>query len=171
MNHKNIRNWYAVYTRANCEARLASGLAEKGLECLYPSIEEVHYWSDRKRAIKVPIFPSYIFVHISDHEFYQVKATRGFSHFVSFHGKPEAIPRTQINVIEKLMRSDYQWEVKTNNAVKKGTSVQIIDGPLQGYIGVVVNHVTKNNIAIEVPTLNKSMVFTLKTSQFLPIIH
>ncbi|MDE1462138.1 UpxY family transcription antiterminator [Spartinivicinus poritis] len=168
MDHNNRRDWYAVYTRANCEAKLAAGLTDKSVENFYPVIEETRLWSDRKKKIKVPIFPSYIFVYINNDEFYRVKKASGFSHFVSLKSEPIVIPESQINAVKQLLNSSYQWQTKVST-LNKGTKIEITDGPLQGYIGVLVADATQNNVAIEIPALCKTMVFTLKQNQFKPV--
>ncbi|MCX4029645.1 UpxY family transcription antiterminator [Endozoicomonas sp. SM1973] len=168
MDHNNKRNWYAVYTRANCEAKLAVGLTDRNVEAFYPATEETRFWSDRKKKSKVPVFPSYIFVYINHDEFYQVKTTPGFSHFVSLKNEPTVIPESQISAVKQLMHSNYQWQAKTKT-LSKGTPIEITEGPLQGYMGVLVADATQNNVAIEIPALCKAMVFTLKQYQFKPV--
>ena len=56
--------WYAVQTRSRYEKTAAICLQNKNIETFLTLTKEVHTWSDRKRAIAIPLFPGYTFVHI-----------------------------------------------------------------------------------------------------------
>ncbi|MBU2705425.1 transcription termination/antitermination NusG family protein [Zooshikella marina] len=159
------KHWYAVYTRVNCEVKLAGILKKKGIKVLYPYIEKQHFWSDRKKNIKKPLFPSYIFVYINTNEYYSVTSSAGFSHFICFQGKPATIPDTQIDAINKLLLSRYAWWVESR-VLKKGTKVEVTEGTLAGQQGVLVRDSDQKNIAIEITALSQSIIFSLNPHQF-----
>src|SRR5260370_5899002 len=52
--------WYAAYTRANHERRVADQLAERGVENFLPEYESVRKWKDRKVRLQMPLFPGYV---------------------------------------------------------------------------------------------------------------
>lgn len=159
------RQWYAVYTRVNCEVKLADRVNKKGIKVLYPYVEELHFWSDRKKKIKKPLFPSYIFVYINTSEYYSVVSSAGFSHFICFQGKPAVVPDIQIKAINKLLRSRYAWRVESR-VLKKGTKVEVTEGPLAGHQGILVRDSAQNSIAIEITALSQSIIFSLNPHQF-----
>ena len=45
---RGIESWYAVQTRARHEKVVAHRLSEKGVVNFFPTVTEVHRWSDRK---------------------------------------------------------------------------------------------------------------------------
>src|SRR5208282_5693506 len=57
--------WYAAYTRANHERRVADQLSERGVEHFLPQYESVRKWKDRKVRLQMPLFPGYVFVHLA----------------------------------------------------------------------------------------------------------
>ena len=59
-------NWYAVHTRSNFEARVATQLESKGLKNYLPAYEETHQWKDRKKKVTLPLFSGYVFARFSD---------------------------------------------------------------------------------------------------------
>ena len=61
---KDLENWYAVQTRARHEKVVANRLCEKGVTTFYPTVTEVHRWSDRKKTIELPLFNCYLFVKL-----------------------------------------------------------------------------------------------------------
>src|SRR6266481_6953453 len=50
-------HWYATYTRANHERRVADQLAEREVEHFLPEYESVRRWKDRKVRLAMPLFP------------------------------------------------------------------------------------------------------------------
>src|SRR5277367_6782322 len=54
-----------AYTRANHEKRVADQLAECGVTHFLPQYESVRTWKDRKVHLKMPLFPGYVFVHLT----------------------------------------------------------------------------------------------------------
>ena len=66
------RYWYAIYTRSRFEKKIAADLTSKGLESFLPLHEVIRFWSDRKKKVEMPLFPSYVFVHANTKERYLV---------------------------------------------------------------------------------------------------
>ena len=63
------RSWFAVFTRSHHEKRVAQYYRERNIEHLLPLSRVLRQWSHyRKVTIELPLFPNYIFVHISRRE-------------------------------------------------------------------------------------------------------
>src|SRR5215472_2527082 len=60
--------WYAVYTCANHERRVADQFAGRNVEHFLPLYESVRLWKDRKVRLQSPLFPGYLFVHMATQE-------------------------------------------------------------------------------------------------------
>src|SRR5258708_8431319 len=56
--------WYAAYTCANHEKRIAEQLHLRGVEFFLPLYDTVLRWKDRRMRMQFPLFPGYIFVHM-----------------------------------------------------------------------------------------------------------
>jgi hypothetical protein len=65
---RNRRCWLAAYTRSNHERQVARQLGQKNLEYLLPTYHRMVRWTDRIKRVEIPLFPSYIFVHICESE-------------------------------------------------------------------------------------------------------
>ena len=67
MSALNIQiQWYAVQTRSNFEKLVTRELSAKGIENYCPTLEELHQWADRKKAVHRPVFPGYVFARFVD---------------------------------------------------------------------------------------------------------
>ena len=60
--------WYAAYTSANHEKRVAEQLGVRLVEHFVPLYESMRCWKDRKVRLQLPLFPGYVFVRLTRSE-------------------------------------------------------------------------------------------------------
>ena len=77
-------SWYAVHTIARHEKRVAAQFEEKRVCTFLPLLHQVHNWSDRRRAVEIPLFSCYAFVRVvqTSEERLKVLRTPGVLGFV-----------------------------------------------------------------------------------------
>ena len=134
--------WYVVHTYSGYENKVASNL-EKTVEnhSLQNLIFEIRVPTEKvtevaangkTKEVERKIFPGYVIVKmiLTDESWYAVRNIRGCTGFVGPSSKP--IPLTDEEV-ERLGVETRNVEVSYN----VGDSVQITDGPLEGFIGTV----------------------------------
>jgi transcriptional antiterminator NusG len=101
-----------------------------------------------KKEVERKMFPGYVLIKMvmNDDSWYVVRNTRGVTSFVGPGSKPVALTEQEVASLgmEKL-------EVKLSYQV--GDSVKVIDGPLEGFIGVVdeidlTNHTVKVTVSM-----------------------
>ena len=68
--------WYAAYTRANHEKRVAEQLERRSTECFLPLYESVRRWKDRRVRLHLPLFPGYVFVRLALRDRLRVQNSR-----------------------------------------------------------------------------------------------
>src|SRR5260370_40448364 len=93
--------WYAVYTRANHERRVAGQLAEREAEHFLPEYESVRQWKDRRVRLQMPLFPGDGFVHVALRERLRVLQGPGVAPLGGFHGSPTPRPEEDGNGIRE----------------------------------------------------------------------
>jgi len=150
-------HWYAVYTRANGEKKLFDNLQEKNIECYLPKRKVLKVWSDRKKWIEEPLFRCYIFVKVSYKEFFEVLNTYGVIYYVSFGGRAQSIPESQINNIRNFLFQCDQEITLTYERIQKGVSVEVLHGSLKGIKGEVTSILGQTRLVIRVDSLNCSL--------------
>src|ERR1700684_2375787 len=89
-------SWYAVYTCAHHEKKIAEQITRRSIEHFLPLYQTVRRWKDRRVSIQVPLFPSYIFVCIALSDQAKVLQVPGVVRFVSFSGRPVALPEVEM---------------------------------------------------------------------------
>ena len=80
-------NWYVVYTKPRWEKKVVEQLNQKGIECYCPLITQVRQWSDRKKKVDVPLFNSYVFVHLEESDRNSVFLSSGVVRYLFWLGK------------------------------------------------------------------------------------
>lgn len=162
--------WYVVHTYSGYENKVASNL-EKTVENhrLQDLIQEVcvptetvtEIKDNKKRDVERKIFPGYVLVKmvLTDESWYVVRNIRGCTGFVGPSSKP--IPLSD-EEIARLGVEKRKVEVSYN----VGDLVNIIDGPLDGFTGVVDElDIQKNCVRVIVSMFGRETPVELELDQ------
>lgn len=146
--------WYVVHTYSGYENKVAATIQKtvenRHMEELFLDIKvpmetvtEMKQISDNeveKREVERKLYPGYVLVKMvmTDDSWYIVRNTRGVTSFVGPGSKPVALTEEEVARlgVEKV-------EIKLSFEV--GDSVKVINGPFEGFVGVVdeIDMVTK----------------------------
>src|SRR5712664_2211871 len=102
--------WYAAYTSANHEKRVAEQLGVRSVEHFVPLYESVRRWKDRKVRLQLPLFPGYVFVRLALHDRLRVLQVPGVARLVGFNGLPCALPDSEIEAMKTGLASGLRAE-------------------------------------------------------------
>src|SRR3979411_833139 len=97
--------WYAAYTSANHEKRVAQQLGLRLVEHFVPLYESVRRWKDRKVRLELPLFPGYVFVRLVVRDRLQVLQVPGVARLVGFNGLPCALPDSEMEALKAGLAS------------------------------------------------------------------
>ena len=157
------QKWYAVYTRSRFEKQVLKGLQDQGIEAYLPLIKTVRQWSDRKKTVEVPLFSSYVFVHI-DRRFYdQVLQTMGVVKYISFEGKAATIPSEQIDLLKIIVNSDEKVET-TWDTRRKGDRVVVTAGSLKGLKGELITDGDRKKVLVRIESIDQNLTIEVHPS-------
>lgn len=130
------RKWYAVFTVPQNEKSVVKHLALREVESFLPTYETVRVWKNRQRVrIVLPLFPTYLFVHINNQERIKVLQAPGVLQIVG-NGRT-SIPLTEAE-IDFLRSGLCGRKIEPYRELVVGQNVRIRSGPLQGLKGVLV---------------------------------
>jgi transcription antitermination factor NusG len=149
-------HWYAVYTCARHEKRIAEQFGQRSIEQFLPLYEAVHRWKDRRVRVQLPMFPSYIFVRIALWDQLKVLQIPGVVRLVSFNGKPVALPEWEISALQRGLTSGLRAE--PHPYLAPGRRVRIKAGPLCGLTGKLVRRKENFRIVISVDSISRSII-------------
>jgi transcriptional antiterminator RfaH len=149
--------WYVVYTQPRAEKKCGECLTEKNIKYYLPLITTIRQWSDRKKKVELPLFPSYMFVYVSHMEYYEVLNIAGISRYLFFEGKPATISQKEIDKIKMLLNADIDLEV-SHEKILPGEMVEITHGPLRGVKGEMIQYKGERKVAIRIKQIDFSLL-------------
>ncbi|MBQ8683739.1 MAG: transcription termination/antitermination protein NusG [Clostridia bacterium] len=133
--------WYVVHTFSGYENKVATNLEtiveNRHLqdwihEVRVPTETVVEIKDNQRREVERKIFPGYVLVKMvmTDESWFVVRNVRGCTGFVGPNGKPVPLTEQEIAALGVEKK-----EIIVDYAV--GDTVQIVDGPLENFTGVV----------------------------------
>lgn len=168
-------NWYVVHTYSGYENKVATTLQSvvenRKMQDLIQEVrvptETVTEITDtgKRKEVERKIFPGYVLIKMvmTNETWYVVRNTRGCTGFVGPESKPvplteEEVARLGVDI--KQIRVGYEV----------GDSVKVVDGPLEGFIGVVDEiDLEKNKVRVTVSMFGRETPVELELDQILAI--
>jgi transcription antitermination factor NusG len=160
--------WYAAYTSANHEKRVAQHLAQRSVEHYLPLYSSVRRWKDRRVKLELPLFPGYVFVRFALRDRLTVVQVPGVARIVGFDGKPSALPDEQIEVLKKGLERGLH--VEPHPYLTAGRRVRIKNGPLVGLEGILLRWKGNWRVVLSVDLIQRAVSVDLDASDLEPAI-
>jgi len=155
--------WYAVYTRPRFEKQVLKGLLDQGIEGYLPLIKTMRQWSDRKKMVEIPLFSSYVFVHIDRSSYDQVLQTFGVVKYITFEGKAATIPANQIDNLKIIVDSNEKVET-TWETRHKGDQVMVTAGSLKGLRGELITEGDRKKVLVRIQGIDQNLTIEVHSS-------
>ncbi len=161
--------WYAVQTKSNFEKLVTRELSAKGIENYCPTLEELHQWADRKKAVQRPVFPGYIFVRFVDMDGTRqlVRQTNGAVRILGNAEKIEAVPDSEIDSIQRLLKSGHTCF--SHPFLQEGMLVRVKRGALRGIEGKLVRVKNQTRLVLSVNLLCNSIAVEVDATNVEPV--
>lgn len=166
--------WYVVHTYSGYENKVSQNLEtivenrrlqELIQEVRVPTETEVEVKDGKEREVEHKLFPGYVLVKMvmTDDSWYIVRNTRGVTGFVGPSSKPVPLSKAEVDALGMTSLAK-----QVDYAV--GDNVQIVTGPLEGFIGVVENVDTANNkVNVKVSMFGRETPAELTLAQVKPV--
>ena len=162
--------WYVVHTFSGYENKVATNLKtmvenrklhDLIQEVRVPTEMVVEIKDNKRREVERKLYPGYVYIKMvmTDESWYVVRNTRGCTGFVGPESKP--VPLTEEEVASLGVEKK---EIIVNYQV--GDSVNIVDGPLEGFIGTVEEIDTeKNSVRVRILMFGRETPVELELDQ------
>ena len=160
-------HWYAIYTSANHERRVAQQLAVRGIEHFLPQYESIRKWKDRKVRLERPLFPGYVFVHLALQNRLPVLQVPGVARFVGFDGLPTAVPEEDLVRVREFLGHGFRAE--PHPFIRAGRRVRVKRGPLAGMEGIVVRRKNGRRFVISFELIQRAMAVEVADEDLAPV--
>jgi transcription antitermination factor NusG len=159
--------WYAAYTSANHEKRVAEQLAQRSVENFLPLYQSVRRWKDRRVKLQLPLFPGYVFVRLVLPDRMQVLQIPGVAKLVGFNGTPTALPQEEIDSLRTSLEGGVRAE--PHPFMTAGRHVRVKYGPLAGMTGILVKRKNRARFVVSVELIQRAIAIEIEETDLEPV--
>ena len=160
--------WYAAYTSANHEKRVAEQLEARAVEHFLPSYSSVRRWKDRRVTLQLPLFPGYVFVRMELRNRLQVLQIPGVARLVGFGGMPTPLPHEEIDALRAGLAGGVHAE--PHPYLNVGRRVRVKQGPLAGLEGILLRWKGNWRVVLSLDLIQRSVSVDVDASALEPVI-
>jgi transcription antitermination factor NusG len=157
--------WFACYTRARHEKRVASMFEQHGIESFLPLVHRESQWKDRKKIVGFPLFPSYVFGRFTLGDMHRILSVPGVSTIVRMDGQPIPIRDEDIENVRRfadgLTRTDSP--VESVPFIAEGERVEVLEGAFAGVVGYVVERRTRRRVLVGIEAIGQGLEIDVDT--------
>jgi len=147
-------HWYAAYTCAKHEKRVAEQFTERALENFLPHYESVRRWKDRRMKLQLPLFPGYVFVRLALRHRLRALETPSVVRLVGFNGRPTALPDKEMEALRACVAAGLAAE--PHGYLTVGRRVRIKTGPLAELEGVLIRKKNMFRVVLSLDLIARS---------------
>jgi transcription antitermination factor NusG len=159
--------WYAAYTCANHEKRVAAELGARDVEHFLPLYGSMRRWKDRRVQLQLPLFPGYVFVRIAQCQRLRVVQIPSLVRLVGFGGLPTALPDAEM----EIMRSGLSQNLRAvpHPFLTVGRRVRITCGPFAGLEGVLKRKKSGMRVVVSLELIQRSVAVDVDAADVSPL--
>lgn len=160
--------WFAVYTNSRHEKKVAQHFTQHQIEHFLPLYSSQRKWSDGSKVnLELPLFPGYIFVHISRAERVKVLSVPGTVAVVGGTGRePSPLPEDAIHALRAGLN---ERNVEPHPLLTVGQRARIRSGALAGMEGVVLRQKNSCRVVLTIEHIMQSVAVEVNASELEPI--
>ncbi len=160
--------WYAAYTCANHEKRVAEQLEGRTVEYFLPLYKSVRRWKDRRVELQLPLFPGYVFVRLPLRDRLRVLEVPSVARLVGFNGTPTALDDEEVERLRRALAHGVRAE--PHPFLKVGRRVRITAGPLAGREGILVRRKGNLRVVLSVDLIQRSILVQIDSASLEPVV-
>jgi transcription antitermination factor NusG len=155
-------SWFAIRTRPRYEKKVTAELQEKNIRAFLPLYSATHQWSDRRRLVHLPLFPSYVFVKVTPTPDARVSVlrTNGVISFVGVRNMGVPIPDCEVEAIQSVLEGGLAFEPYPYLEV--GRRVCVRGGCLDGVSGILMAVNGDQSLVISVNLIQRSIAMRIQ---------
>jgi transcription antitermination factor NusG len=159
--------WYAAYTCANHEKRVAAELGAREVEHYLPLYKSVRRWKDRRVQLELPLFSGYVFLRLALCDRMRVVSIPSLVRLVGFNGLPAALADEEMEILRLGLGQSFLAEPHPFLTV--GRRVRIVEGPFAGLEGVLKRKKSNLRVVVSLELIQRSVAVDVDAADVTPL--
>ena len=148
--------WYALQVRSRREDVVAKILANKGYCVFLPTFDARRKQTDRKKTVRSPLFPGYVFCQFRLSErTVPVVTTPGVQRIVGTSSGPSPVSKAQLESVRSICNAGLPHG--PYYPTDSGPTVRITEGPLAGVEGSLVTVNGHDTLVVTISLIHRSV--------------
>ena len=161
--------WYLLYTRPNREKKISEQLSLRKVDHYLPTLNATRTYCDRVKVISLPLFPSYIFIHLDCiNEYFESLNIDGVLNFVKFGGEVARVPDIVVEGLKRVVEHGEDIEVSFSE-FRKGQPLTLSEGPLAGLQCEMVEYDSKERILVRINLLRRNILLRVASKKVIVV--
>lgn len=152
--------WYAAYTYARHEKRVAEHLQRIGVESYVALHTATRQWNQRRARVELPLFPGYVFVRIPLAERVRVLSAPGVAYLVGTGGQPVPLADGEIEPLRNCLSQNLCAEPAAY--LSEGSRVRVVTGPLSGLEGVIIRRDGDTRFVVSIDLIMRAIAINVE---------
>ncbi len=159
--------WFALYTSPRHEKRVAQHLAFRRIEYFLPLYRVVRKWTHSSPGnLELPLFPNYVFVHITRREKPRVLEVPGIISIVTFGRELAELPEAEIEALRSAL---HLRRFEPHPYLVVGERVRIKAGLLAGMEGVLIRQKNTTRVVLTLDLIRQSIAVEAEADDLEPV--
>jgi len=163
LSAENNLKWHVAYVKSRSEKKVQERLDKIRINNFLPLIKTVRQWSDRKKAVQVPLFGGYIFVQVTAADYVKVRMIEGLVNFIYENKQPAIVPQSQIDAIKQFLKTGLPV-IAQPDTFEQGEFVTINFGPLKGCSGELIEIENEKHFIVRLNIINQILKISVPKS-------
>jgi len=162
------RNWYAVLTVPQHEKSVVKHLEVREIESFLPTYETIRVWKNRQRMkVVLPLFPTYLFVHINYRERVRVLQSPGVLQIVGKGREPVPLLDAEVEFLRSGCRRE---RIEPYRDLVIGQKVRIKSGVMGGVQGTLVKKNNSMKFILTLDLINQHAAIQVDAEDLEPVL-
>ena len=163
------RKWFAAVTTPQHEKSALRHLDSSGIETFLPTYQLCRTWKNRQKVrVELPLFPTYLFVHIDHAERSQVLRTPGVRQLVGNSREPVSLADREIDFLRMTL---HEQTAEPYAGLVEGQRVRIKSGSMRGVEGLLIRQSSEWRFILTVQLIHRYVAVEVDASSLEPIAH
>jgi transcription antitermination factor NusG len=162
--------WYAFSVIPRKEKVTSQTLRAKGYEEFLPLYTEKRPWSDRIKAVELPLFPGYVFCRLDPQVRLPILKIPSINQIIGFGKTPQPVEDAEIANLQAVCKAGIH--AVPCPYLTAGARVNILEGPLKGVEGILVQDAVQASdprLIVSVTLLQRSISVEINREWISPL--
>lgn len=158
------KKWHVIYTKSDCEKKVAALLTKKKIENYCPLNRTLNIKGSKKRILTEPLFSSFVFVRVSETEMKFVRQIGCVINFIYWLGAPVVIKDAEIENMVHFAEQYTNISLEKINVNNNGIVRFIAEPNIDMNTDRIMVSVVKSNLKLLLPSLGYVMIAEMEST-------